>query len=96
MTGTENAGNYERLEQLTLSGHSCIRMVTDEEGYILELIESFMKNRTEPLWYWSAVQGLYEGFRYEPKPVPNTENAAAGLYWLTNEMKEPGTSVMGI
>ena len=78
--------DQQRLESLLNAQHACISVCTHEEHYAAELIQAAALGRT--LWFWSATRGVWPGELEGGLPIPNTENAAAALYWLTHEMKD--------
>lgn len=40
-------------------------------------------------WLWTVIKGLYAGTLENSRPLPSTENAAAALYHLTSQLREP-------
>lgn len=78
----ESRTDVERLEQLVRGRHSCITILTHEEGYALSLIrEVAMKS---PLMFnlWSINGGLRDGLISEHAGAPETEPPAAALFYL--------------
>jgi SpoVK/Ycf46/Vps4 family AAA+-type ATPase len=87
--------DQQQLERLIFqSRHPCVAIATPEEGYALSLLRAAVVGAKEPLWMWSAVKGLYPGLFENSKPLPNTENAAAALYSIAEEFREPVICVM--
>ena len=81
MSEPASLDNLERMKRLMQAGHACIRVETDEEPYLLDLVrEAISELRLEPTWRWTAVRGLQEGLRAVGHSRPDTENAAAALY----------------
>ena len=78
--------DQQHLEDLLRAQHACISMCTLEEHYAAEIIQAAALGRT--LWFWSAMRGMWPGELEGSLPVPNTENPAAALYYLTREIRD--------
>ena len=81
------------LRRLITAQQPCIRLVTAEEPYARELIDSIALERLDPYWVWTAVQGLVPGLVSNPMAEEGTENAAAALVQLTRATTGPALGV---
>lgn len=72
----------EQLLGLLKAGHRCIRFVTFEEAEALQVVRLAALEEQRPVWMWTAIDGVFEGMLENAKPVPQTENAAAGLFHM--------------
>ena len=78
----------DRLEQLLRAGYPCVSIVTQEESYALEVVRDVtfklgLDLSGSAMWLWSVVGGVRDGLIADAKPVKDTENPAAGLYFLS-------------
>ncbi len=74
--------DLERLGLMVRAHHNCVSIVTFEEDYALDLVRKVAKREHKSLWIWSANRGIHDGLRDDGMPVPDTEHAAAALYYL--------------
>ncbi len=72
----------ERLEQLVRGWNSCISITTYEEEYALGLVRDTALAIGCDLKLWSVTEGVRDGLFSDAGPVKDTENPAAGLYYL--------------
>lgn len=79
------ASDLERLTRLVQSGHALISIVTPEETEARGLVTQMAASTGAHLWVWSLLEGVREGLKGDAKPIGETENAAAGLYWLSKQ-----------
>lgn len=87
--------DQQRLEQLILGArHSCIFIPTHEEEHAMQMVRAAVLGAKEPLWIWTVLKGVHPGLFEDGKPVPQTENPAAALYFLAEQLKEPSIAVM--
>ncbi len=78
--------DQERLEHLIAAHHPCILMVTSEEDYALRLVRDVALKLGQELRLWTVVHGVTDGLMSESTPVPETDKAAAGLYYLAHRV----------
>jgi MoxR-like ATPase len=74
--------DQRRFERLLRAGHRCLRIVTHEEAEAMRLVRDAAMGLGLRLLTWTAVRGVGDGLVGGSAPVPETENAAAGLHWL--------------
>lgn len=91
---TASDRDLKQLEQCLSSHHNIISVVTQEEDHALELITFAVARTGDPLWVWSATQGIYAGVFENARPLPDTENAAAALYHFANKIDDRAVCVM--
>jgi SpoVK/Ycf46/Vps4 family AAA+-type ATPase len=77
----------ESIERLIDAHHPCLRTVTAEESYIVDLLREVAWSRKLPLTIWSASRGLWgrEGGKQTPsklKPLEDSGNPEPALYHL--------------
>ncbi|MEM1184483.1 MAG: AAA family ATPase [Planctomycetota bacterium] len=75
----------ERLSKLLKAGHGLISIVTPEEREVRRLVTACVAESGAHLWTWSLVDGVRDGTKPDSKPIADTENAAAGWFWLGNQ-----------
>ena len=83
----------DRLKQLFVSRHSCVRIVTGEESEAVSLALDAARALGLDAWGWSATQGVRRLLFEDEAPIPDTANAAAGLYWLSRNLAQPSMVV---
>lgn len=86
--------DQERLERLLNASHACIAIATPEESHALELVQAATLGSKRGLYVWSVTKGIYPSIFADSKPLPNTENAAAALYYFAHTLQEPIVAVM--
>lgn len=82
-------GNQQRLEQLLQARHVCVRMVTHEEAYALELVREAGMALGRPVLVWSLSGGIQDALVGNQPPVPNTEDPANALIHLSERGDRP-------
>ena len=80
--------DQERLEEFIAAAHPCLSIVTPEETHTIHLINDVVMGTLYPLWYWSAVRGIYPGPMEDAQSLPETENAAAALFYFTEKIND--------
>lgn len=75
--------DFERLNQLISSGHSCISIVTNEEPQALSLVKDIAMETKRDVLLWSAGFGVREGLIVAQPPVKDTEMAEAALVYFS-------------
>jgi len=74
--------DQQRLEQLVRARYPCICIVTHEEQYALSLIRETAIRMNRDVWLWSVVDGVQDGMIAQSRPIPDTDNPGAALYYL--------------
>ncbi len=72
----------DQIYRLVRAGHTCIRIVTDDEAEAISAVNEAAMSLDLPVMAWSAVRGVHNGLIVSAQAVPETENAAAGLFTL--------------
>jgi SpoVK/Ycf46/Vps4 family AAA+-type ATPase len=92
----ENAADRDlkRLETLLKAHYACIHIVSPEECHALELLTYAVARSGNPLWVWSTVQGIRAGIFDNARPIPDTEKAAAALYYFAHKLDDRAVCVM--
>lgn len=81
--------DIDRLSSLIRAGRSAIAIVTHEEKEAVELVSTAAMMLGRQVREWSSTLGVREGLLAVSTPVPDTENAAAGLHHLaTNHAQD--------
>ncbi|UCD75721.1 MAG: AAA family ATPase [Phycisphaerales bacterium] len=93
-TSVRRQTDQQRLEQLLAAAHPCLSIVTPEESHTIELINAAVMGTLYPLWYWSAVRGIYPGLMEAAKSLPETENPAAALYYFAKNINDRAVCIM--
>ena len=75
----------ERCGQLLRAGHPLVSIVTTEEAEAYETVMSASGSAGAHVWVWSLLDGVREAAKGDAKPIGETENPAAGLYWLSKQ-----------
>ncbi len=83
----------ERLKQFFAARHACVRIVTSEESEALSLVLDTARSLGLDAWGWSATEGVRRMFFADDAPVPDTANAAAGMFWLCRNLASPSLIV---
>jgi ATP-dependent 26S proteasome regulatory subunit len=83
----------ENLEQLFVSRRPLVAVQTFEEEYVLVLLRELAVELQCELWTWSSTDGIREGLLAGSPAVPDTDHAAAALYWLSREDRRQGIYV---
>jgi len=91
---TASERDQDRIEQYLKAHHTCLRIETGEEAHALGLVRGAVGRTGDAMWVWSATRGLYAGTCAEAEPLPDTEHAAAALYYLAHKMQERAVCVM--
>jgi ATP-dependent 26S proteasome regulatory subunit/1,2-phenylacetyl-CoA epoxidase PaaB subunit len=86
--------DFNRLGALVAGRNACVAILTFEEEHALLVAREVALDRSCDLWMWSASVGLREGMLEGAKPIPNTENPAAALYFLLQDQERKGIVVM--
>lgn len=81
--------NPDRLRQFFEARHTCVRVVTHEEGELVELGLEAAHLLGLEAWTWSVTDGVRRIGSVEEPPVPNTSNPALGLRWLVQGLRKP-------
>ena len=81
--------NEERLERLLRCRHTCVSIVTLEEGYALGLVRDAAMKLRRPLQMWSLSGGVQDALVAGSPPIPDTTGPAAGLIHLAGIENEP-------
>ncbi|MEO1512163.1 MAG: AAA family ATPase, partial [Planctomycetota bacterium] len=77
--------DQHRLEALFDAGHPAIAIQTLEERDALELVAAIAREREHQFFVWSLLEGVRSPLKKDQKHVPETDNAAAGLFWLARQ-----------
>ena len=72
--------NLDTLERLLKARRVCVRLVTDDETYALELVRDAAFAMMRPVWRWSVIQGVCEGVTADGDTLSSTEHAAAAMF----------------
>jgi SpoVK/Ycf46/Vps4 family AAA+-type ATPase len=86
--------DLKQIERALTARHPCVSIVTPEEEHAMDLITFAAAHTGEPLWVWSAVQGVYAGVFEHTRPLPDTENPAAALYHFASQLDGRAVCVM--
>jgi SpoVK/Ycf46/Vps4 family AAA+-type ATPase len=78
----------QTLEELFLARHPLVAIQTFEEEYVLTVLGELAVERGLDLWMWSATEGLRDGLISGSQPIPDTDHAAAALYWILQQQSE--------
>ena len=82
----DNRGMDDARELLSLlrAGHPIISITTHDEDDARRVVEQALAEYQPPRVYqWSALSGITEGLISNPRPVAETENAGAALFWAS-------------
>ncbi len=77
--------DQERFDRLLLGKHPCINIVTHDEAFALTLVREAVMKTALLLNVWSINGGVRDGLLAEHPAVPETEHAAAALYYLARQ-----------
>jgi SpoVK/Ycf46/Vps4 family AAA+-type ATPase len=80
--------DQDRFEQLVSARHSCVSIVTSEEGYALSVVGDVALRRQCDYWIWSVTRGVRDGLLADSPPVPDTDHPAAALFHLSRNLKK--------
>ena len=83
----------QTVEQLFIARHPLVTVQTFEEEYVLVLLRELAVELQCEFWTWSATDGIREGLLSGSVPIPDTDHAAAALYWLSRENRRQGIYV---
>lgn len=78
----------QSLEELFLARHPVVAIQTFEEEYVLTVLGEMALERELDLWMWSATEGLRDGLISGSRPIPDTDHAAAALYWILQQQSQ--------
>lgn len=84
MSQSRPATDVDRMGALLDGRHACVRIVTDEEEHALGVVRDAAMGAVRDVRQWSAVRGVSDGL-IQGSPEPQTENAAAGLFWFARD-----------
>ena len=84
----------DQLERLFLTRHPCVLVSTYEEEYLLKLLGEMCVERGCELWVWSVTRGLRDGLLNNSPSVPDTEQPAGVLFYLSREAHRGAIHVM--
>ena len=75
----------DQLEHLFVTRHPCVLINTYEEEYVLKVLAEIAVERGCELWVWSVTRGLRDGLLGNSPTVPDTEQPAGVLFYLSRE-----------
>ena len=77
--------DVERFERLLKAGHALVSIVTPEESEARSIVTRAAAAAGAHLWEWSLLDGVRDAGSPDGKPIGETENPAAGWYWLSKQ-----------
>lgn len=69
----------KRFGELLRAGHTCIRVVTHEEDYVVQLVRNAALACGRSLWLWSCGSGAQDGLLSGSPSLPKTDDAIGAL-----------------
>lgn len=78
----------QTLEELFLARHPLVAVQTFEEEYVLSVLGEMAVERELDLWLWTATEGLRDGLVTGGRAIPDTDHAAAALYWVLQQPEQ--------
>lgn len=88
------ASDRDQLERLFLTRHPCVLVNTYEEDYVLKVLAEIAVERGCELWVWSVTLGLRDGLIAGGPTVPDTEQPAGVLFYLSRQARRGAIHVM--
>jgi len=71
--------DQKRLVELIRAGHTCVRVVTHEEDYVVQLVRNAALSCGRTLWLWSCGSGAQDGLLSGSACIPKTDDAIGAL-----------------
>jgi len=79
------ANDTERFGKLLKAGHPLISIVTPEETEAKRVVLAAAGACGAHVWTWTLIEGVRDAGKPDGHPISDTENPAAGLFWLSKQ-----------